>query len=167
MNSICKPIYLAFLLFFVNMAVLKAQTNMKVISDKANIYAKANINSSPHINAKEGDIFKAKDIGNKWIQIHLFTGEKRFLKKSKTEVIHEISQYPSDPSVRSTLCKNVEEAKNKAHKKALVINTDNYFQQELYESLLTDKYILNTYRDFDIPASHYSKLMECIDDKFF
>lgn len=141
-----------------------AQTNVRVIADKATIYTKPNTKSTFHISAQKGDIFEVKETHNGWHQIELFSGGKRYVKHSKVEIIQQVAAYPSDPSFRSKLCTETEEARNKASKNAMSKYPNEVNQQGLYEQLLFDQYMLSTFRTFKVPATHYSKLVECIND---
>lgn len=166
MDSYKKPVVLSifFLLIFANTLISNAQINVKVMVDEAIIYMEQSTDTSPIINATKGDIFKVTDVQDGWTQIHLFSGEERYIQSSQVATINEIPPYPSYPSVRQDLCTKVKNASSKASKDSSSKYPDNMSQQSSYEYFLFDKYVLDVYRTLDIPASYYSKLIECVDD---
>lgn len=166
MDSYKKPVILSifFALIFANTLISNAQINVKVMVDEANIYAERQSDTSPIIHASKGDIFEVTDVQDGWHQIHLFSGEERYIQSSQVATIHDIPPYPPHPSVRQDLCGKVKKASSKASIDSSSRYPDNVNQQSSYEYLLFDKYVLDVYRTLDIPASYYSKLIECVDD---
>lgn len=166
MNSCKKPVALSIFFFFIfaHTLISNAQINVKVVVDEAIIYTEQNTDTSPIIRATKGDIFEVTDAQDGWTQIHLFSGEDRYIKSSQVATIHEIPPYPSYVSVRKDLCAKVKDASSKASKDSSSKYPDNVDRQSTYEYILFDKYILDVYRTLDIPAAHYSKLIECVDD---
>jgi hypothetical protein len=166
MNSYKKPVVLSafFALLFANTLISNAQINVKVMVDEAIIYTEQNTDTSPIIRAAKGDIFEVTEVQDGWTQIHLFSGEERYIKSSQVATIHKIPPYSSYPSVRKDLCDKVKKASSKASKKSSSMYPNNIDQQSSYEYLLFDKYVLEVYRTLDIPPSYYSKLIECVDD---
>lgn len=153
-------------LFFITVQG-KAQVNILVMSEKAEIYAKPVQDSTLKITARKGDIFTIIENRDGWIQIHMFSGAKRFIKSSNVQVTYDVPSYPAKPSIRSKLCEKANEAATRALETATIKYADNLSRQMAYEQMLYDQYLLNTFRKFDIPASHYTKLMECVDDGVF
>ncbi len=132
--------------------------------DEAIIYTERNTDTSPIIRATEGDIFEVTDVQDGWTQIHLFSGKEHYIKSSQVATIREIPPYPSYPDVRKDLCTKIKNASSKASKDSSSKYPNNVDQQSSYEYFLLDKYVLDVYRTLDIPATHYSKLIECVDD---
>lgn len=145
----------------------EAQTDVSVIKGEANIYEKPGANSPVHLIAQEADIFEAYKVQGDWLQVNLFSGAKGYLKSSQVKVIDSIPSYPSDPKTRDKLCMEAKKARNKASQKSMSDYPDNIDRQAAYEKALFDKYLLESFRNFEVPASHYSKLVECVDDGIF
>ncbi|GAA5520861.1 hypothetical protein LQ318_03915 [Aliifodinibius salicampi] len=162
MDSYKKPVILStfFALLFAITLISNAQINVKVMVDEVIIYTEQNIDTSSTIRTTKGDIFEVTDVQDGWTQIHLFSGEERFIKSSQVSTIHEIPPYPSYTSVRKDLCAKVKKASSKASKNSLSKYPNTIDQQSSYEYFLFDKYVLDIYRTSDIPASNYSKLIE-------
>ncbi len=152
------------LLLFVCSFPGKAQTNVSVSPDETAIYLTPGTNSSHHLIAQKGDVFEIQKVQGDWVQINLFSGAERYIKNSQVEMVNEIPHYPSDPAIRNKLCMSTAKAQSKATKKAMSDYPDNTRLQATYEKILFDEYMLNTFRRFDISASHYSKLVECVND---
>jgi len=144
----------------------KAQTNVnvRVISDKAGIYTEPDTASSYHIRAEKGDVFQVYQAQNGWVQIQLFSGGKRYVKHIDVEIVHKELVYPSDASIRNKVCIQAEEARRKASEKAMAKYPNRLDHQGIYEDILFDQYMINSFRSFNIPASNYSELMECVND---
>lgn len=144
--------------------LIYAQTGVRVTSAKATIHNEPDIKASLDINAQKGDIFEVQEVLGDWVSINLFSGGERFIKNKQVEVVHGIPPYPSDPAARSDLCIQVEEVRAKASKEAIAKYASDMSRQGMYEKMLFDKYMMNVFRESDIPAAHYSKLTECVDD---
>lgn len=158
---------IALILFFVLPFVSTAQTNVKVIQNKAYLYNQPDTDSSPYIVAQKGDIFEVHKTQEHWLQITLFSGTKWYIKNSKAEVVNNIPAYPSDPSTRNKVCMEAKKAQKEASKKAISDYPNDIDQQAIHEKILFDKYLLETFRNFGISTSHNSKLVECVNDGIF
>lgn len=156
------------LLLFIFPYIGNAQTYVKVISEKAVIYPEAVEKSSPfNISARKGDTFKLINTKNKWIQIQMFTGEKRYINSSQINIEFDRQPFPSDSSIIGDFCNKVENARSKAVREASAKYPNKITKQVTYEDMLFDKYVLMLFREHDIQATHYSKLAVCIDDSIF
>lgn len=158
---------IAFVLFLVFPCISTAQTNVKVIEDKAYLYNQPNTSSSLHIVAPKGDIFEVHKTQKDWLQINLFSGTKWYIKNSQADVVDNIPAYPSDPSTRDKICMEAKKAQKEASTKAMSDYPNDINQQTLHEKILFDKYLLEMFRNFGISTSHNSKLVECVNDGIF
>lgn len=140
-----------------------AQTGVKVTSENALLYNRPRADISFNIGVQEGDIFEVQEFLGDWIRIHLFSGGERYIKNEQVEVVNGFSPYPSDPAVRNELCVQTQAARAKASKEAMIQHSGDVNRQGIQENLLFDKYLLDIFREFEIPAAHYSKLAECVD----
>lgn len=164
-----KPL-LFFIFFFICIIPGKAQLNqinIRVISSEAAIYSDTDKHTVLHIRAHKGDIFGAEEVRQDWTSIHMFSDEIRYIESSKIEYIQEIPPYPHDLPTRSRICLNVKNAENKASNEAVRKFPYEIENQGSYKRFLFDVYVLKIFRKFDVPATHYSKLMECNDDSLF
>lgn len=157
----------ALILLLIFPCISTAQTNVKVIEDKAYLYNQPNTSSSLNIVAQKGDIFEVQKTQKDWLQINLFSGTKWYIKNSQAGVVNNIPGYPSDPSNRDKVCMEAKKAQEEASKKAMSDYPNDISQQAIHEKILFDKYLLETFRSFGIPASHNSKLVECVNDGIF
>jgi hypothetical protein len=161
-----KGLFLYFLLFFIWTWAGNAQNHVAVSPDEAKIYVDPNTDSLLYIIATKGDTFETTAFRDSWVKINLFTGEERYIKRAEVEIVDEIAPYPADPSVRSEICNSIKIDKitSQASNTAMSKHPDDVKRQGAYEQLLVDKYVLGIFRKFEIPASHYSMLMECVQD---
>jgi hypothetical protein len=144
-----------------------AQTSVKVTEDKAYLYHQPDTNSSLQIVAEKGDIFGVHNTQKNWLQINLFSGSTWYIKTSQAHVVNDIPGYPSDPSTRDKICMQAKKARKEASAKAMADYPNDINKQTIHEKVLFDKYLLETFRNFGIPATHHSKLVECVNDGIF
>lgn len=161
---------LSFIFLFICIIPSKAQLNqinIRVISSEAAIYSDPDKHSEMQIRAQKGDIFGAEEVRQDWTSIYMFSDEIRHIESNKIEYIEEISPYPHDLSTRNRICINVKKAERKASKEAARKFPYEIENQGSYNHFLFDTYVVKIFRKFDVPASHYSQLMECVDDSLF
>lgn len=141
-----------------------AQSHVKVTSQEATIYGKPDSGASLAISARKGDIFEAVDMQEHWTQIHLFSGAERYIQTSKVVTVGQVPPYLSDPSKRNKLCSEVNKARQKAAQKAMSKYSGDLDQKDTYEQLLTDRYLLKAFSNFDVAPAHFPKLIECVNN---
>lgn len=158
---------LLILLLFFHPVIGHSQTNVRVVSEKAQVTTEVNTASSFQITAKQGDLFEVIDTNDGWYQVQLFSGGKRFINSEKVEIVEKVTAYPRNITIRSNICTEAQKAQSLAIKKAMSKFENDIDQQGIYEKLLFDKYMIATFRKFDVSFTHYQKIMECIDDGLF
>lgn len=158
---------IALILFLFSPLISMGQTNISVIEDKTYLYSQPNTNSSIHIVAQKGDVFNSHKTQGEWFQIDLFSGAKWYIKNTQVEIIKSIPDYPSDSSTRNKVCMEAKKAQKEATEKAMANYPNDISQQAVYEKTLFDKNLLEVFRNFEIPTSHTSKLVECVNDGIF
>ncbi|MDR8392460.1 hypothetical protein NC796_15000 [Aliifodinibius sp. S!AR15-10] len=134
------------------------------MSERATIYGEPIPDSELTFDARKGDIFKVEEGKKEWVQIMMFSDSKRYIRSSDVDFTTEQPVAPSDPEMLNKFCAKVKTAKRKATNEAALKYAENIRRQRIFERLLFDRYILEAFRKFDIPATKPSKLVECIDD---
>ena len=71
-----------------------AQPNVRVINEEATIYSEPDTDSPYQIKVREGDFFELEEVRDEWMEINLFSGSPRYIKRSLVEPVYIIPPYP-------------------------------------------------------------------------
>lgn len=145
--------------------------SMPAIASSANQYVqitanRVNIRLAPSTAAQivatggKGDIFELQDESQRWYQIHLFSGETRYIHKSLAAEVSYRPEAPDSISLRRQIFKALGDAQDRIKKEAdakypphkgLKKNIE-------YTHILRDKYMLEVVHQFEVQAPIYRRI---------
>jgi hypothetical protein len=144
---------------------IEAPKESKLIFIQVSGSSKADIRTAPTddatiiTQAREGDIFETVKEKGEWIEIKMFSGEYRYIDKSKCIPIDYELQLPESEAERKRIFKAILAAEDRAELEAEKKFSSDINKNIEYARILNDKYKLEVFQEFNLPSPIYLKLI--------
>lgn len=146
---------------FLGSSVRGVTEYIQVSRDNVNIRSRATTDSQIVAKANQGDIFELEAEQGNWYQIHLFSGESRFIYKSLAGKVLYEPGLPEDPELQLKVYVAWKAAGERARQEAeTMYPLDQDPSRNLsLSSLLEDRYRLEAMQQLGVPAPAYRRII--------
>lgn len=141
-----------------------SQDFVRVDTENAAIHVKPESTDSQFMLAQKGDLFELKSWRNGWVGIQMFSGKVRYLKTSDVEIVSDFFFEQVEASKIIELCQDVQSIEDQATVDANSKYPEDQKSADEFKNILIDKGILKLFRVNNIPATHNSIFLDCIND---
>lgn len=155
--SVC----LGLILLFLSGPLLSAAHYVEIRTRVANIRNAPRRGAGIVTKAARNDVFQLEGEKGNWYAIHLFSAATRYVHKSVARPVAFVAEIPQDSSVRRDIFKAWKMAQQKARDEADRRRPPgrNLQRNISLKNLLNDRYKLKVFRDFQLPAAVYRRIV--------
>jgi len=140
---------------------LAANRYVQVTKDDVNIRTEATTSSQIVGKAAKGDVFELKGETTRWFEIHMFSGDSRYIFKSLAAVVRFKPEAPEDEAVRRTVFREWSEIEGLAQQEAdsKYSPGENLGRNISQLRLLEDRYKLELMQRFQLQPPVYRRIV--------
>lgn len=163
-NNLITNLFVVITLLLVYTTSGSSQDVVRVNSDNAEIHVKPELTDSQSMLAQKGDSFELVSFKNGWVGIQMFSGKVRYLKTNDVELMRDFYFEEVHSSKIIELCQDVQIIEDQATEEANSKYPEDQRGADEYKNVLIDSGVLNLFRNNNIPATHNSIFLDCIND---
>jgi len=141
-----------------------SQEIVRVESESAEIHVDPESTDSQFILAEEGDLFELASYNNGWVGIYMFSGNIRYIKMNDIDIEYDPFREEYGSPANSGLCREVHMIEDEAAQEAGSTYPADQDKADVKKDLIIDRGVLNLFRSKNIPATHNSIFLDCVND---